>query len=147
MPSFLIVHSAVADGRIDDFQHPPVLDIGGLRAPLDWGDITLHVPAGDLPVTISVTRADGVIEGARITVRNPAGTGTRLMFVPPARPDARAQLRIEHRPLQRSLGHPLSMDTREARAHIDQLSQKYVGSDYGNPIQSERVILKVAPKT
>lgn len=95
MPSFLIVHSAVADGRIDDFQHPPVLDIGGLRAPLDWGDITLHVPAGDLPVTISVTRADGVIEGARITVRTPAGTGTRLTFVPPARPDARAQLRIE----------------------------------------------------
>lgn len=35
----------------------------------------------------------------------------------------------------------------EARAHIDQLSQKYVGSDYGNPIQSERVILKISPKT
>ncbi|WP_425842941.1 DUF2510 domain-containing protein [Agrococcus sp. TSP3-2-1] len=95
MPSFLIVHSAVADGRIDDFLHPPVLDIGGLRAPLDWGDITLHVPAGDLPVTISVTRADGIIEGARITVRTPAGTGTRLTFVPPARPGAHAQLRIE----------------------------------------------------
>jgi PPOX class probable F420-dependent enzyme len=34
----------------------------------------------------------------------------------------------------------------EARAHIDQLSQKYVGHDYANPIQSERVILKVTPK-
>ncbi|MGH9262415.1 MAG: TIGR03618 family F420-dependent PPOX class oxidoreductase [Acidimicrobiales bacterium] len=34
----------------------------------------------------------------------------------------------------------------DARAHIDQLSQKYVGHDYANPIQSERVILKVAPK-
>ncbi|MBN2622873.1 MAG: PPOX class F420-dependent oxidoreductase [Acidimicrobiales bacterium] len=33
----------------------------------------------------------------------------------------------------------------EARAHIDQLSQKYTGNDYGNPIQSERVIVKVAP--
>ena len=32
-----------------------------------------------------------------------------------------------------------------ARSHIDQLSQKYVGHDYANPIQSERVILKVAP--
>ena len=34
----------------------------------------------------------------------------------------------------------------EARSHIDQLSQKYNGTDYPNPIQSERVILKVAPK-
>lgn len=34
----------------------------------------------------------------------------------------------------------------EARAHIDALSQKYTGNDYGNPIQSERVILKVAPR-
>jgi PPOX class probable F420-dependent enzyme len=34
----------------------------------------------------------------------------------------------------------------EARAHIDTLSHKYMGADYGNPIQSERVILKVAPR-
>jgi PPOX class probable F420-dependent enzyme len=34
----------------------------------------------------------------------------------------------------------------EARAHIDTVSRKYTGGDYGNPIQSERVILKVAPK-
>ncbi|HET8617840.1 MAG TPA: TIGR03618 family F420-dependent PPOX class oxidoreductase, partial [Acidimicrobiales bacterium] len=34
----------------------------------------------------------------------------------------------------------------EARSHIDQLSQRYNGTDYPNPIQSERVILKVAPK-
>jgi PPOX class probable F420-dependent enzyme len=33
----------------------------------------------------------------------------------------------------------------EARAHIDELSRKYTGNDYGNPIQSERVIVKVAP--
>jgi PPOX class probable F420-dependent enzyme len=33
----------------------------------------------------------------------------------------------------------------EARAHIDHLSQKYDGRDYANPVQSERVILKVAP--
>ena len=33
----------------------------------------------------------------------------------------------------------------EARAHIDRLAQKYTGGDYANPIQSERVILKVEP--
>ena len=32
----------------------------------------------------------------------------------------------------------------EARQHIDALSHKYNGTDYGNPIQSERVILKIA---
>jgi PPOX class probable F420-dependent enzyme len=33
----------------------------------------------------------------------------------------------------------------EARAHIDALSRRYLGVDYRNPIQSERVIVKVAP--
>jgi PPOX class probable F420-dependent enzyme len=34
----------------------------------------------------------------------------------------------------------------EARAHIDTLSQKYLGSPYdANAIESERVILRVAP--
>lgn len=33
----------------------------------------------------------------------------------------------------------------EARANIDALSRKYMGKDYGNEIQSERVILKIAP--
>jgi PPOX class probable F420-dependent enzyme len=33
----------------------------------------------------------------------------------------------------------------EARAHIDELSRKYTGGDYANPIGTERVILKVAP--
>jgi PPOX class probable F420-dependent enzyme len=32
-----------------------------------------------------------------------------------------------------------------ARAHIDELSQKYMGAPYGNPITSERVILQIAP--
>lgn len=32
-----------------------------------------------------------------------------------------------------------------ARAHIDQLSEKYTGGPYATPIQSERVILKIAP--
>jgi PPOX class probable F420-dependent enzyme len=34
----------------------------------------------------------------------------------------------------------------EARAHIDELSRKYTGSDYRNPIGPDgRIILKVAP--
>jgi PPOX class probable F420-dependent enzyme len=34
----------------------------------------------------------------------------------------------------------------EARADIDALSQKYLGTDYGTEIQSERVILKIQPE-
>jgi PPOX class probable F420-dependent enzyme len=32
-----------------------------------------------------------------------------------------------------------------ARAHIDQLSEKYMGTPYSAPITSERVILQIAP--
>lgn len=35
----------------------------------------------------------------------------------------------------------------EARSHIDELAHKYLGVDeYPNPIQSERVIIKIAPR-
>jgi PPOX class probable F420-dependent enzyme len=34
----------------------------------------------------------------------------------------------------------------EARSHIDELSRKYTGADYANPIQTERVIFKVMPQ-
>ena len=33
----------------------------------------------------------------------------------------------------------------EARRHIDELSEKYYGKPYANKIETERVILKVAP--
>lgn len=33
----------------------------------------------------------------------------------------------------------------EARRHIDELSQKYQGTPYQNPIGSERVILRITP--
>lgn len=33
----------------------------------------------------------------------------------------------------------------EARTHIDELSERYTGGPYKNPIQSERVILKIRP--
>lgn len=32
-----------------------------------------------------------------------------------------------------------------ARDHIDELSQRYMGQDYANPIQSERIIVRIAP--
>lgn len=32
-----------------------------------------------------------------------------------------------------------------ARANIDELSQRYVGEDYANEIQSERVIVRILP--
>jgi PPOX class probable F420-dependent enzyme len=43
-------------------------------------------------------------------------------------------------------GHVVGTTTGdEARAHIDALSARYTGGEYTNPIQSERVIVKVAP--
>jgi PPOX class probable F420-dependent enzyme len=33
----------------------------------------------------------------------------------------------------------------EARAHIDAVSQRYTGKDYQAQVQSERVIMKIAP--
>ncbi len=33
-----------------------------------------------------------------------------------------------------------------ARAHIDRLSRKYLGHEYDSPIQSERVVLRIAPE-
>jgi general stress protein 26 len=32
-----------------------------------------------------------------------------------------------------------------ARAHIDTLAQMYTGADYANPVQTERVIVKIKP--
>jgi PPOX class probable F420-dependent enzyme len=34
----------------------------------------------------------------------------------------------------------------DAREHIDELSQKYHGRPYGNTVQSERVMLRIAPR-
>jgi PPOX class probable F420-dependent enzyme len=44
-------------------------------------------------------------------------------------------------------GHVIeTVDGQEAREHIDQLSQKYMGTDYRNPIGAQgRIILKIAP--
>jgi PPOX class probable F420-dependent enzyme len=43
-------------------------------------------------------------------------------------------------------GHVVETITGDAaRAHIDALARRYTGADYANPIQSERVIVKVAP--
>lgn len=113
MPAFLIVHSACQDGRLDAYSQPPTIDVGGLRAPLDWGDITLHAPAGDLPVTIFVTRTNGQVEGATITVRTPDGTGTRLTFVPPLQPGGHSMLRIDGQwPADSSMHYYAARDAR-----------------------------------
>ena len=117
MPSFLIVHCAIHDGRMDAYRQPPTLDVGGLRVPLDWGDITLHVPSGDLPVTVFVTRTSGQVEGAMITVRAPAATGTRLTFVPPLQPGGVSHLRIDGQwPADSSMHYYAARDARTLTA-------------------------------
>lgn len=117
MPSFLIVRSAVQDGRLDAYRQPPTLDIAGMRVTLDWGDITVQVPAGDLPVTVFVTRTSGQVEGATITLRAPAGTGTRLTFVPPLQPAGRSMLRIDGQwPSDSSMHYYAARDARALQA-------------------------------
>lgn len=37
------------------------------------------------------------------------------------------------------------VDGPEAREHIDHLAEVYMGKPYPNPVQSERVVLKIAP--
>ena len=36
--------------------------------------------------------------------------------------------------------------TEGARKHIDELSRRYTGGDYSNPIETERVILAIRPE-
>lgn len=129
MPSFLIVHSASPDGRFDAYRQPPSLAVGALRATLDWGDITLQVPAGDIPVTIFATRTTGQVEGATITVRVPRGTGTRLTFVPPLQPGGRAQLRIDGQwPADSSMVYYAARDGRVLVAPTPSVAQAVVAA-------------------
>jgi PPOX class probable F420-dependent enzyme len=43
------------------------------------------------------------------------------------------------------VGEVTDITTDGARAHIDTLAQRYTGADYGNPIETERVILRIRP--
>jgi PPOX class probable F420-dependent enzyme len=43
------------------------------------------------------------------------------------------------------VGEVADITTEGAREHIDELSQRYTGGDYDNPIQSERILLKISP--
>ena len=43
------------------------------------------------------------------------------------------------------VGEVEEITTEGAREHIDELSQRYVGTDYQNEIQTERVILRIRP--
>jgi PPOX class probable F420-dependent enzyme len=42
-------------------------------------------------------------------------------------------------------GEVEEMTTEGAREHIEELAHRYMGQDYPNPIQSERVILRIRP--
>ncbi|SDH70172.1 DUF2510 domain-containing protein [Agrococcus jejuensis] len=95
MPSFLIVHSQPPGGRADLFAQPPMLDVSGLGARLDWGDTTFEVPPGDHRVTISVAPVAGGHEGAVVTVRVLPETGTRISFAPPAVAGQPSTLRVD----------------------------------------------------
>ncbi|GAA2171048.1 hypothetical protein GCM10009846_03510 [Agrococcus versicolor] len=95
MPSFLIVHSQPPGGRADLFAQPPTIDVSGLGARLDWGDVTFEVPPGDHRVTISVDPVAGGRDGAVVTVRVLPETGTRISFAPPAAPGMPSTLRVD----------------------------------------------------
>lgn len=43
------------------------------------------------------------------------------------------------------MGEVEDITTDGARAHIDELSRRYTGEDYQNPIGTERVILEIRP--
>lgn len=42
------------------------------------------------------------------------------------------------------LGRVTEATTAGAREHIDELARRYTGSDYDNPIETERVLLRIA---
>lgn len=95
MSSFLIVHSQPPGGRADRFAQPPMLDVSGFGARLDWGDTTFEVPPGDHRVAISVAAVTGGSDGAVVTVRVLPETGTRVSFAPPAAPGQPSTLRVD----------------------------------------------------
>lgn len=43
------------------------------------------------------------------------------------------------------VGEVTDITTEGAREHIDALAQRYTGADYGNPIETERVLLRIRP--
>jgi len=43
------------------------------------------------------------------------------------------------------IGEVEAITTEGAREHIDKLSRRYTGGDYSTPIETERVILRIAP--
>ena len=43
------------------------------------------------------------------------------------------------------VGEVTAVTTEGAREHIDALAQRYTGEDYGNPVETERVVLHIRP--
>ena len=44
------------------------------------------------------------------------------------------------------MGEVVTVTTEGAREHIDELARRYTGDDYATPIETERVLLEIAPK-
>ena len=44
------------------------------------------------------------------------------------------------------MGEVVTVTTAGAREHIDELARRYTGGDYATPIETERVLLEIAPK-
>ncbi len=44
------------------------------------------------------------------------------------------------------VGEVAEVTTEGAREHIDELAQRYTGGDYQNPIETERVLLRIRPE-
>ena len=124
MPSFLIVHSQPPGGRADLFAQPPMLDLSGLGARLDWGDTTFEVPPGDHRVTISVVPVAGGREGAVVTVRVLPETGTRISFAPPVAPGQPSSLRVDGQwPADAAMAYYAARDQRP----LSPIAQQQVG--------------------
>ena len=80
MPTYLIVHSTPGHPGAEAFSEPPRLRMGDDTCPLDWGDITLEVPAGSNTVELSALGASGPVRAA-IALDLPENSGTRVTFV------------------------------------------------------------------
>jgi len=108
----------------------------------NFGTVSVHLPNGDIATNVMWVDADDEhimfnTEVHRVKFKalqaNPQVT---VMVWPAANPYGFGEVRGT---VVETITGP------DARAHIDKLSQRYTGGEYANPIQSERVIVKVRP--
>jgi PPOX class probable F420-dependent enzyme len=123
----------------DDPQlHPTVLDLA--RVP-NYAAITTFMPSGHAQTQMGWVDTDGEhllvnTEVQRQKFRNVEGD-----------PRVTVVIRDEENPYAEVRGEVVEkVRGSEAREHIDELADKYHGGPYENPIQSERVMLRIAPQ-